>query len=503
MDIDNANRRAAHFPAHVTGVICLLWFVIMLDGCHSEDANDGTDAIRPYEDNPFYWQYRGEPVLLLGGSDQDNLFNHPNLPSNGLESHLDLLVSAGGNYLRNTMSSRDEGSVWPFHQREDGLYDLGQWNEEYWTRFSNFLQMTQDRDIIVQIEVWAFHDFFGQYGRWYDNPWNPGNNITYSFEETTLSPDYEHPNHNPSDYFFTVPALANDQTVLAHQKRFIEKLLAISLEFDHVLYCITNEIHPPYSPEWGWFWARYIKEQADLAGKSVFVSEMFWQPDVRGFQHRASFDHPEIYDYFEASQISAVRDAIVDGVLDAELEAELHWGYLMHIRGELAAYPRPINHTKIYGADTWHAWAGSDQNTGEKFWRNIFAGSASSRFHRPERGIGLNETAQRNIRSMRMLTESLNIFQTEPVKSRLSGHGGTFKAYVLAIPGTQYAVYFPDSGTVDFAVEQGSYRLTWLNIMNSEWQEATTTQAGESLRLTTPGDGPWTVWLTKTDLRNQ
>ena len=26
------------------------------------------ERIRPYEENPWYWQYRGEPVLLLGGS---------------------------------------------------------------------------------------------------------------------------------------------------------------------------------------------------------------------------------------------------------------------------------------------------------------------------------------------------------------------------------------------------------------------------------------------------
>ena len=24
------------------------------------------DCIRPYEKNPYYWQYKGEPVLLLG-----------------------------------------------------------------------------------------------------------------------------------------------------------------------------------------------------------------------------------------------------------------------------------------------------------------------------------------------------------------------------------------------------------------------------------------------------
>jgi hypothetical protein len=94
-----------------------------------------TDRIQPYDVNPSYWQYKGRPVLLLGGSDQDNLFNHPNLGPAGLEAHLDLLASVGGNYVRNTMSSRDraddrsdrynDDNLYAFHRDEaTGLYDL-------------------------------------------------------------------------------------------------------------------------------------------------------------------------------------------------------------------------------------------------------------------------------------------------------------------------------------------------------------------------------------------
>lgn len=80
-------------------------------------AAGDADRIRPYEKNPYYWQYKGEPVLLLGGSWQDNLFNQPI----GLERRLDLLTSVGGNYLRNVMSHRNEGNVFPYEHNEDGL----------------------------------------------------------------------------------------------------------------------------------------------------------------------------------------------------------------------------------------------------------------------------------------------------------------------------------------------------------------------------------------------
>jgi hypothetical protein len=75
---------------------------------------------------PQYWTYDGKPTLLLGGSVEDNLFQ-----IDSLDAHLDLLQSVGGNYVRNTMSARDSGNVWPFLLKENGKYDLNAWNEEY------------------------------------------------------------------------------------------------------------------------------------------------------------------------------------------------------------------------------------------------------------------------------------------------------------------------------------------------------------------------------------
>jgi len=55
--------------------------------------------------NPAYWQYGGRPVLLIGGSKDDSLFQIPDL-----KEQLDLLKGVGGNYIRNTMSSRS--TIW-------------------------------------------------------------------------------------------------------------------------------------------------------------------------------------------------------------------------------------------------------------------------------------------------------------------------------------------------------------------------------------------------------
>jgi hypothetical protein len=58
------------------------------------------------------------------------------------------------------MSSRNPGNPWAFKRLDSGLYDLNQWDEEYWRRFQSLLELCKERDIIVQIEVWDPWDYF-------------------------------------------------------------------------------------------------------------------------------------------------------------------------------------------------------------------------------------------------------------------------------------------------------------------------------------------------------
>ena len=196
-----------------------------------------TNSIQPWAENPRFWQYRGEPIWLLGGTVKDNLFQIPDL-----EAHLDLLVEAGGNYIRNTMSDRpDKGfEIKAFTRDAAGQYDLSRWNEAYWERFETMLQLTAARQIIVQIELWDRFDH--SQSNWETDPFNPKNNTNYTHEASTLAPDYSsHPGANKQPFFYTVPQLQNNQVVLPWQQAFIDKILSISFSFDHVLYCIDNE----------------------------------------------------------------------------------------------------------------------------------------------------------------------------------------------------------------------------------------------------------------------
>jgi hypothetical protein len=207
---------------------------------------DDAGRIRPNEANPRYWQYKGEPILLLGGSSNDNLFQHT---SPELDEELDRLVEHGGNYVRCTLSSRDRGDVYPFHREAaTRQFDLGRWNDEYWKRLEYFLRATHDRQIIVQIEIWATYDFYTRPGHVYDgltawdrNPFNPANNGNYTEGESGLFATFQSYGHQLINPFFnTVLPLSRPldfgirNVVLGYQQDFVDKLLSISLGYDHV-----------------------------------------------------------------------------------------------------------------------------------------------------------------------------------------------------------------------------------------------------------------------------
>ncbi len=467
----------------VLSVILVCGICVEVKAQETKKQEQNRNRIKPYAKNLRYWQYKGKPVLLLGGSKDDNLFQIP-----GLKEHLDALVSAGGNYIRNTMSARtDKGfEVQAFKKLGNGKYDLDQWNDEYWERFERMLKLTRDRDIIVQIEVWAFHDFNQK--PWEKSPWRPAGNINYTYSNTTMKDAYGNIGIGPHDFFFTVPDLKNDRVVLGFQQKFVDKILFHSLRYGHVLYCMTNEIHPQYSPEWGWYWSRYIKDKATAADVKVETTEMFWEIDLKKKQQHDSLNRPDVFSFFEASQNSTNS-------------GQENWDNLQFAYNYLAKSPRPINHVKIYGADTggWPGPISTDRHAIECFWRNIIGGSASSRFHRPVYGLGLSDRAKANIKSMRMLTGELDIFNcTGDPQGKLLADRAPNEAYLTYVSGRQYAVYFPDGGTVelDLSGATGSFEVQWLDIARSKWQGKETIQGGRRIKLQTPGKGHWVALLS-------
>ncbi|HEO71346.1 MAG TPA: hypothetical protein ENN80_08785 [Candidatus Hydrogenedentes bacterium] len=454
---------------HIGAVALAVALVAAAFGTSIEAGAEGS-RIRVSTQNPYYWEYKGEPILLLGGSVEDNLFQIPNL-----EVHLDLLQACRGNYVRNTMSSRDEGNLWPFAKTGE-RYDLDQWNEAYWERFERFLAMTAERDVIVQIEVWATFDFYRDI--WARNPFNPGCNVQYTPEESGLPLEVNsHPTRCENPFFFTVPAAQDNPLVLRYQQRFVDKLLEHALPFGHVLYCMDNETS--VTPAWGAYWAQYIRAKATEAGLSVETTEMWDAWDLAHPMHRATFDHPETYTFVDVSQ-------------NNHNSGQKHWDNFQGQRERIREAPRPLNNVKIYGADGGRF--GTTRDGIERFWRNILGGAASARFHRPDSGIGLSEAGQANIKSARMLTERIDIASAMP-RNDLLGRREPNEAYCMAQPGATYLVYFPDGGevTLDLRTLDGPLLTSWLDIAHARWAHELPIEGGAIVPVTCPGKGHWAV----------
>jgi len=433
--------------------------------------------IQPYAANPFYWQYQGEPVLLLGGSIEDNLYQIDNV-----EAHLELLASVGGNYVRCTMSCRDEGDLWWFEQDPaTGLYDLNSPGRGHWEKFARFVELAAARDIILQIEVWDRFDFARE--PWQLNPYNPKNNCNYTVAESGLVEEIlSHPGRRESAFFRSVPALENNRLLLAFQQQQVDQLLSITLPHDNVLYCIDNETNE--SPAWGAYWATYIKTKAVAAGVTVMTTEMWDAHNLLDDEHKATFDHPELYDFVDISQ-------------NNHQVGLTHWQNPQQIR-QLILYSgqiRPMNSVKIYGANSGNY--GTTRDAQERFWRNIFGGFATTRFHRPPAGLGLNEIAQAHISAMRQLTDTIDIFRCEPHLDLIRARSFN-EAYCIANPGVEYAIFFPDGGNVllDVSAAAGeALTIHWMAIRQRQWTsvrpEPVTAVAGQ-LRITTPQEeGYW------------
>ncbi len=459
-------------------------------------------VLRPYDANPWYWQYKGEPILLLGGSWQENLFNQPI----HLEEHLDVLVEAGGNYLRNAMISRRKGNVWPFAKTGEGTYDLDQWNDEYWDRLDRFLKMTYERDIIVQIEVWDRWDYFGDrggQGGWAYQPYNPINNINYTAEESGLPEEITYnPGRSPTDHSFfqTVPAMRDLSIARSYQEKFVDKLLSVSLQYPHVLYCISNETSERYP--WSDYWATYIHDRAAEAGRTVFVTEMRREDDPEAPTFNRIRSMPEVYNFLDISQTTAYN-------------GQEHWDMIQLARSLIADNPRPIVQVKIYGGggQSGMRWAGTAEEASQRLWRIAFGGSAGGRFHRPYpiasaedrflaygAGLGLSALAQAQIRSIRTITDEMEFFRCEPRNDLLSNRQDG-EAFCIAEPGAQYAVYFPRHGevTLDLSGANHEFEVRWLDVSKSEWANSSVVSGGGAIDLKTPGDEAWAVLILRRD----
>jgi hypothetical protein len=394
------------------------------------------------------------------------------------------MKSVGANYVRNTMSDRvqpEKGfELYPFKKTENGKYDLNQWNDEYWQRFEFFLKETAIRDIIVQIEVWDRFDYTRE--NWPPHPYNPTNNINYSFEESSLDSIYpDHPGQNKQPFFFTTPKQRNNEVLLKFQKQFVEKMLSYSLQFNHILYCMDNETSA--EEEWAVFWAEFILAKAKEAEKEICVTEMWDNWDLTTDHHKRTFDHPERYAFCDVSQ-------------NNQKKGQVHWDNFQWVRNYISIQPRPLNTVKTYGAD-----GGTHGNTKdglERWWRHVLGGVASARFHRPTSGLGLSELSMNSVKVAREIEKNVKFWELQPGNELLSEREEN-EAYLTSKPGEVYVVFFTNGSGVslDLSAANSSFSVRWFDIRSGKLISESNIDGGKIINLKSPGELEWLAIVKK------
>lgn len=441
------------------------------------------NQIQPWKKNPRYWQFKNKPIMLLGGSNDDNLFQWT---KDILIPHLDSMKQIGANYVRNTMSDRKDKNfeIYPYKQLGNGKYDLNQWNDDYWKRFDFFLQETAKRNIIVQIEVWDRFDFSQKH--WITHPYNPKNNINYTRENSGLVEEYpEHPGRNKQPFFFSTPNQRNNKIILEYQERFVETLLNYSLKYNHVLYCIDNETSG--EEEWGCYWSTFISDKAKLKGKNVYITEMWDNWDIKSEHHKRTFDHPERYQFCDVSQNNHQRE-------------DVHWNNFQWVRKYISNHPIPINTVKTYGSDIGKYGFGTTKDGIERWWQHLLGGAAAVRFHRPEAGLGLSQPSISSIKAARKLESVIKFWDIEPNNNLLQNRFEN-RAYASYLPGKIYIVFTPNGGDIQILLNQKltKYKIRYLNIRTGEWdnKRKQVKKAAKTMQVKTPDNNAWITIIEK------
>jgi len=432
----------------------------------------------------MYWKYNGKQTLLLGGM----AHGEPHLiPKDELTRELDKLKESGGNYMRMTMVSvfpktRIQG-MHPFVRRSDGKFDLNQLNPDFWDHVKVLLEEAQKREMIVQVELWDKWEFYNNnYDKTY---WNPKNNSNYSSSATGLETSLPEKPYKKSPAFFNAYRDSNKTVVLKYQRAFIQKLLEVAKPFNNVIYEIGNESSEPQ--EWNDYWAKYIKSNA---GKNVYVTDQRddYSPDGN-ITH--VLNHPALYDFIDVSQIGM-------GHITTDYHQK-HYNDFINVRNKILAsgIKRPMNNTKGYKwVRSWgDAYKGGENVSINRLWHGIFSGLAGFGFHPSHyetdsrAGSAMRPNVLRNIKSMRMLEERVDIMQMSPGNHLLNGQSAD-EAYALA-SGSQYAVYFTGKAdrTVTLKRESSkSTQLVWLNPDTGKL-DSPITVTGTVITLKAPGLG--------------
>ena len=216
-----------------------------------------------------WFTYKGTHLFTVGFDCQE-LASDVNLDYGQM---LDLFVAKRINKVRiwvyTWFKSHASGALSPWTRDGSGKHDLDSWDPQYWQRLRDFVSAAQQRDIIVEVSIFA--PYPGMSWWWSDTSfqvaWNRQFNVNGAFSSNAGGLFF--PEFYDLDYAETSSSGA---TLASYQRGLVDKTLAELSGFGNVYYEVCNEFMSTGWEQWPTHWAERISGATEaLVGANAYA----------------------------------------------------------------------------------------------------------------------------------------------------------------------------------------------------------------------------------------
>lgn len=410
------------------------------------------DPIRLHPENPRYFEYEGEPTVLITSAEHYGALVNLDFD---YEIYFEELERTGMNLTRvfsgvycepvgafniehNTLAPRWNRFIAPFARSNQAGYpnggnkfDLDRWDPDYFKRLKDFMREADRHDVIVEYVL--FCPFYRD-DMWDLSPMNAQNNVNgYSNVERT-------------DAY----ALKDDR-LTALQKRFTKQAAIELNRFDNFYFEICNE---PYfggvTMEWQAEIAQALVDaEAELPKKHLIAQNIA----NNSKEVEAPLKHIDIYNYHYAFPPEAVYQ---------NLKLNKPIGYdESGFKGESDTTYRS------------HAWA--FMMAGGAVFNNLdysFTADYEDGTAKVKAPGGGSAALRSQLQVLAEFMNDLDFIEMQPSQQTiLKTHGDPRpKAWCLAKPGETYAIYIigDQFAEIELSLPKGDYEAEWISVHTGE-----------------------------------
>ncbi len=448
-------------------------------------VHSSAEPLRLHPENPHYFLYHDQPTIILTSGEHYgavlNLdFNYTRYLDelaakklNGTRTFSGAYVEPLGafNIAQNTLAPLANRFICPWarstvpgYPNGGNKFDLTQWDESYFARLKNFAAQAQARGIIVEMNL--FCPFYEE-SQWKLSPQNSANNINQIGQVARTN----------------VYTLDRNGGLLAIQEAMVRKLVTELNAFDNVYFEICNE---PYFGGVTLEWQNHIAETI-TATESQLPKKHLISRNVANESAKVENPHPaiSIFNFHYAAPPKTVP---------------LNYG-LNKVIGDNETGFRGTNDLP-YRSEAW-AFVLSGGGLYNNLDYSFVSGHEDGSFAYPaSQPGGGNPRFREQIRTLRDFIYSFEFVSMIPAADLVrAGVPAGEGAYALAKTSASYAVYLgplprkkeewqnptPHTASLELAIPNGTYTVTWLNPISGRSGPTTRVTADNGvLRVTSP-----------------